>query len=79
MIAGAVKTKFEFLVPRPKTVKRKYPIGKYEGDIDKLVRALLDAMTGTVYVDDSQVVTSSETQRYTSKIPGVWVTISTSL
>ena len=79
MITGAVKTKFEFLVPRPKTVKRKYPIGKYEGDIDKLVRALFDAMTGTVYVDDSQVVASSETQRYTDDIPGVWVTISTDL
>lgn len=79
IITGAVKTTFQFLVPRPKTVKRKYPIGRYEGDIDKLVRAILDTMTGTVYVDDSQVVSSSETQRYTDDTPGVWVTISTDL
>ncbi len=79
IITGAVKTKFEFLLPKPKTVKRKYPIGKFEGDLDKLVRAIFDAMTGTVYADDSQVVSSSETKRYTDKAPGVWVTVSTDL
>lgn len=79
ILTGAVKTKFEFLMPRPKTVKRKYPIGRFDGDIDKCIRAIMDAMTGVVYVDDCQVVSSSETQRYTSKTPGVWVTVSTDL
>ena len=33
-----------------------WPISKNSGDVDKLARAILDALTGTVYVDDSQVV-----------------------
>lgn len=44
-------------VPRPKTIseaKRKYPT--VPPDHDKYTRCILDAMTGIVYVDDSQVV-----------------------
>jgi len=33
-----------------------YPASRYFADLDKLLRALLDAMTGIVWVDDSQVV-----------------------
>lgn len=46
-----------FVLPRPKTVKRERPTGAKEGDIDKLARAVLDALTeGEVVVDDSRVV-----------------------
>ncbi len=31
------------------------PIGRNTGDIDKLVRAVADALTGIVYEDDSQI------------------------
>lgn len=34
----------------------RFPTGKNSGDVDKLARAILDALTGTVYMDDSQVV-----------------------
>lgn len=77
-LEGPVKTRFLFLLPRKKTVKRKFPISKFDGDVDKLVRALLDAMTGIVYKDDSQVCDSSEQKRYADgRKPGVWVYIST--
>ncbi len=77
-LEGPIKTRFLFLLPRKKTVKRKFPISKYDGDVDKLVRAIFDAMTGIVYGDDSQVVDSSEQKRYADgRKPGVWVYIST--
>ncbi len=41
-----------FRVARPKTTKLAAP----RLDLDKLARALLDGMTGVVYVDDKQVV-----------------------
>ena len=59
-------------------MKRKFPISKFDGDVDKLVRAIFDAMTGIVYKDDSQVCDSSEQKRYADgRAPGVWVYIST--
>ncbi len=78
MLEGPIKTRFLFLLPRPKTVKRKFPISKFDGDVDKLVRAIFDAMTGIVYGDDSQVTDSSEQKRYADgQKAGVWIYIST--
>lgn len=34
------------------------------GDIDKLVRALADALTGVAYEDDSQIIQLNATKRY---------------
>lgn len=78
-LEGPVKTRFLFLLPRGKTVKRPFPTSRYDGDVDKLVRALLDAMTSIVYVDDSQVCDSSEQKRYAPSPDktGVWIYIST--
>ena len=76
MIEGPVRVDLKFLIPRPKTVVRKYPVGRYDGDIDKLMRGILDAMTGVVYKDDSQVIRSILEQDYTDGMPGVWITIS---
>ena len=76
LIEGPVGTKFRFLIPHPKTVVRRYPTGKFDGDLDKLVRAIFDAMTGVVYVDDRQVIDSIESARYTDGEPGVWIEIS---
>lgn len=36
--------------------RQPYPPGRYYGDVDKLLRAVLDALTGPVLADDSQVV-----------------------
>lgn len=67
-----------FLIPRPKTVKRRYPISRFDGDTDKLVRAILDTLTGVAYKDDCQVVDAIGRKRYADNAePGVWIVVST--
>ena len=54
---GAVRVHIRFVLPRPKaTPKVTPPAIKKNGDIDKLARAVLDALTGPVLVDDCLVV-----------------------
>jgi len=43
----------------PRT-RRTWPVGARSGDIDKMLRAGLDALRGVAYVDDSQVVHVTE-------------------
>jgi Holliday junction resolvase RusA-like endonuclease len=52
----AVKVELEFLFARPVRPERGYPCTGGGLDIEKLVRAAHDAMTGIVWCDDSQVV-----------------------
>lgn len=62
-----VSVRITFLMPRPKTVKRHMPT--VPPDIDKLCRAVLDALTDVgVWVDDSQVVDLVATKIYASGI-----------
>ena len=56
LITGPIELDITFLLSKPKTTTRKFATGRFDGDGDKLDRAGWDAMTGTVYVDDSQVV-----------------------
>lgn len=58
----------EFGIARPKTVKREHPTVK--PDLDKLTRAVLDALTGRVYKDDAQVVRLVVSEAYSER-PGV--------
>ncbi len=74
---GPIALELLFKLPRLKSVKRIKPTGRYEGDGDKLERAVLDALTGVAYVDDSQVVTCSWRKQYTEGEPGVHITMST--
>ena len=53
-IAGDLALSVTFRTTRPATVKRARPSVK--PDLSKLIRALEDALTGIVWVDDSQVV-----------------------
>jgi len=53
-----------FMQLRPKTVKRPEP--SVPPDLDKLIRAVLDALTSVAYVDDGQV-----TEIYSRKVYGV--------
>jgi len=58
MFPGPVGVSVCFTVPKPKSApktRRTWP-GK-RPDLDKLVRAVLDAITGEVIADDAQVVT----------------------
>lgn len=47
---------------KPKTAKRAAPTVR--PDVDKLLRAVLDALTGIAYADDSQVVQVTTSKTY---------------
>lgn len=49
-----VELALTFVLPRPSTVRRAEPATR--PDLDKLIRAVLDAATGVLWVDDGQVV-----------------------
>lgn len=56
---GPVMLDIHFAVPRPTSApktKRTYPIKARSGDVDKLARAVMDALTGVAFTDDSQVL-----------------------
>lgn len=62
ILNGAVKVSMQFWLPRPKSVKRGLPSTK--PDLDKLVRATLDALKGAVLIEDSRVVDIITSKRY---------------
>jgi Holliday junction resolvase RusA-like endonuclease len=69
---GPVRVEAVFYFPKPKSVKRELP--SVAPDLDKLTRALFDAMTKIVYVDDALVVDLICAKRYSDR-PGVDVTV----
>lgn len=65
MLTGPVEVWIAVTVPRPKTVKRDYPITRSSGDGDKHARNCLDALVDAeVLADDSQVVDHHVSKRY---------------
>lgn len=61
---GPVGVRLDFVMPRPKqTPKRTPPAIKRTGDIDKLSRAALDAITGVWLEDDSLVTVLHASKR----------------
>lgn len=74
-LTGPVSVTLSFYMPRGKTVKRVHATVK--PDLDKLVRSVLDSLTGTAFVDDSQVVTLLATKVYeTPHLSGVAIEVS---
>ena len=71
-IAEAVRVEMDFVMSKPKSAKRLFPSVK--PDLDKLVRAVLDGLTGVAYEDDSQVVLIKATKTY-GEVQGVWIKI----
>lgn len=57
-----VAVRLEFLFKRPPSTDRQFPTVR--PDIDKLERAILDALTGIVWTDDSQVVSVTKSKLY---------------
>lgn len=53
--AGAIQITLEYRLPRPTSLPKRVVSHTRKPDLDKLVRATLDALTGAVFVDDSQV------------------------
>jgi Holliday junction resolvase RusA-like endonuclease len=69
---AALVLQITFCLPRPASVKREHPT--VAPDLDKLVRAAGDALTGIVWVDDSQIVNLHAWKRYGK--PGATITVS---
>ena len=53
-----------FYLPRPKSLPKKVLYHLKKPDLDKLLRAVKDALTGIAYLDDAQVVTTHCTKIY---------------
>lgn len=69
-IGGAVNVTLTFYLPKPKRETGAWPIKK-RADIDKLARAVLDALTkARVYLDDSQVVLLGVRKEWDSEAGG---------
>jgi crossover junction endodeoxyribonuclease RusA len=63
-----------FNLPRPKSLpKRAWAYAKptKRPDLDKLVRAVIDALTGVVYRDDAQVTTIAASKHYATDFVGL--------
>jgi crossover junction endodeoxyribonuclease RusA len=75
---GAVSIRLCFVLPRPKsTPKRSTPPAIKRPDADKLTRAVLDAITGVLLLDDAQVVDLRAHKRLAGigENPGVTITV----
>jgi crossover junction endodeoxyribonuclease RusA len=76
-VAGPVELEIMFYLDRPSsvsTVKRPYPT--VPPDIDKLIRAVQDSLTGVVYEDDSQIIRVLAWKVYAdNRVPGCFVRV----
>lgn len=69
---NGVKVEISFIFDRPKSSKRSFPWVK--PDLDKLIRAVLDGLTGVAYVDDCQVVLIQASKVYGERT-GAWIEV----
>lgn len=82
-LTGPVVVDLVFAIQPPKTLTRVRrsagPVGARSGDVDKLARAVLDALTGVIYLDDAQVARLVVDKRWADpgRGPGVTITIGT--
>jgi Holliday junction resolvase RusA-like endonuclease len=81
-ITGPVRVRVDFFVPRPASVsEKKRPYPTVAPDLDKMVRAVGDALKQAgIYKDDSQIVSLQAAKQYaTDRIefsPGAWIVVS---
>jgi len=68
-----VELRIQFVFAKPKTSKIDAPTVK--PDIDKTLRACLDALTGIAYEDDSQVLVVSAEKSYHPKESSTTITV----
>ncbi len=61
---AAVKVQATFYLPRPKSLPKRFALPASRPDLDKLVRAALDSMTGLLFADDSQAVSIAASKAY---------------
>jgi len=71
-LENPVEIALVFHLPRPKTVRRKWPTVK--PDLDKLIRSTFDGLTtGGLYTDDALVIAVSASKQYATDRVGCQV------
>jgi crossover junction endodeoxyribonuclease RusA len=76
LFEGPVSVECRFSLPKPASApktRRTWPLGARSGDVDKLARLVLDALTGIVFADDSHVVDLHVSKDY--GMPGVEILV----
>jgi len=56
LLEGPVRLEVRFALPRPKSLPKRVTAHLKKPDLDKLIRAVKDALSKVVWQDDSQVV-----------------------
>jgi crossover junction endodeoxyribonuclease RusA len=75
-IVGAAEVSLTFYLAKPKSTPKKAVWPVKRPDLDKLTRAVLDALTAAgVWLDDSQVTALSAQKVWTQEAPGVFVRV----
>lgn len=75
LLDGPLGVGLVFHLPRPKSAKkRRFPHTR--PDLDNLTKAVLDALRGVIYLDDSRIVSKYTVKVYSDE-PGVLVSIAT--
>ena len=77
-LATAIRMKLLFYMPRPKSLKKSIRHHTKKPDVDNLVKAVKDALSGYCYVDDSQVIDLRAEKIYNPDeegLPGVFIQI----
>jgi crossover junction endodeoxyribonuclease RusA len=64
LLLEAVRVTLAFYLPRPQSLPKRVTAHVKAPDLDKLTRAVFDALTGVVFHDDAQVVDLVATKRY---------------
>jgi Holliday junction resolvase RusA-like endonuclease len=75
LIEAPVAVVATFGLPRPRSLPRRVTQPDAKPDVDKLARALLDAITGVVIRDDAQVIDLQLRKLYDDEQPGVFVNV----
>lgn len=73
---GAVCLVCEFVFARPKSLPKRVVDHTKKPDLDNVIKALKDAMTGIVWRDDAQIV-SLTARKYYGDVPGIKITVIT--
>lgn len=82
---GAISVKLVFNMPIPSSASKKQKAlmesgvvkcTKHNGDIDNLVKAVLDALNEVAFKDDCLITKISAEKKYTSSTPGTLMIIS---
>lgn len=76
---GPVRVRLRFALPRPVSLSRRVSSHTKRPDVDKLARAALDALTGVLFKDDSQVTRLTASKEYAAmdEPPHVTITLLT--